>query len=152
MAKLYVSGSGAEAELSAPMFPATFLAGHPPSIEWMTIHLELFVAGVSVVRDTWQDPPPCTDSPKKESFCGAPIAIFVTVPPELLVALHGKFDPSATRGLLSGLPYGGGVAMIICPWAVAARRAMAEEARTLLTEGISVWNCVFLAEACFELC
>ena len=31
--KLYVSGSGAVAELSAPRLPATFLAGHPPSIE-----------------------------------------------------------------------------------------------------------------------
>ena len=31
--KLYVSGSGAEAELSAPRFPATPLAGHPPSME-----------------------------------------------------------------------------------------------------------------------
>lgn len=66
--KLYVSGSGAVAELSAPMLPAWFLAGQPPSIEWITIQVELFVAGVSVVRDTWQDPPPCTDSPRKESF------------------------------------------------------------------------------------
>ena len=41
--------------------------------------------------------------------------MFVTVPPVLLVDLHGKFEPSATRGLLLGLPYGGGVAMIICP-------------------------------------
>ena len=49
--KLYVSGSGVVAELSAPRLPATFLAGHPPSIEWMTIHVELFVAGVSVVRE-----------------------------------------------------------------------------------------------------
>ena len=33
MAKLYVSGSGAEAELSAPRLPATPLAGQPPSME-----------------------------------------------------------------------------------------------------------------------
>ena len=88
-----------------------------------------------MVRETWHEPPPWTDSPKKESFCEAPIAILVTVPPELLVALQGKFDPSALRGLLSGLPYGGGVAMIICPWAV-VKRAMAETARMLLSEYI----------------
>ena len=67
--------------------------------------------------------------------------MLVTVPPELLVALHGKFEPSATRGLLSGLPYGGGVAMIMCPWAV-VKRAMAEAARMLLSECIFVLTCV----------
>lgn len=89
-----------------------------------------------MVRDTWQDPPPCTDSPKKESFWVAPIAILVTVPPELLVALHGKFEPSALRGLLSGLPYGGGVAMIMCPWVVEAKRARAEKERMDMIEDI----------------
>ena len=89
-----------------------------------------------MVRETWHEPPPWTDSPKKESFCEAPIAIFVTVPPELLVALHGKFDPSAARGLLSGLPYGGGVAMIMCPWAVELRRARAEKERMEMIEDI----------------
>lgn len=145
IAKLYVSGSGADAELSPPRLPATFLAGQPPSIEWMTIHLELFVAGVSVVRETWHDPPPCTDSPKKESFCGAPMAMSVTVAPELLVALHGKFEPSAMRGLLSGLPYGGGVAMTMCPWAVEAKKAMTAAARTLFIVYISALASVFLA-------
>ena len=81
----------------------------------MTIHLELLVAGLSVVRETWHDPPPWTAPPVKESFCVEPIAMFVTVPPVLLVDLHGKFEPSAARGLLLGLPYGGGVAMTICP-------------------------------------
>ena len=81
----------------------------------MTIHLELLVAGLSVVRETWHDPPPWVAPPVKESFCVEPIAMFVTVPPVLLVDLHGKFEPSAARGLLLGLPYGGGVAMTICP-------------------------------------
>ena len=63
------------------------------------------------------------------------MAMLVTVPPELLVALHGKFEPSATRGLLSGLPYGGGVAIIMCPWAV-VKKAIAEAARMLLSEYI----------------
>jgi len=34
--------------------------------------------------------------------------MLVTVPPELLVALQGKFAPCADRGPLSGVPYGGG--------------------------------------------
>ena len=70
----------------------------------------------------------------------APIAMLVTVPPELLVALHGKFEPSALRGLLSGLPYGGGVAMIIWPWAVEAKRARAEKERMDMIEDIVVSN------------
>ena len=97
-----------------------------------------------MVRETWHEPPPWTDSPKKESFCVAPTAILVTVPPELLVALHGKFDPSAVRGLLSGLPYGGGVAMIMWPWAVEARRARAEKERMDMIEDIlwlGLWRC-----------
>ena len=151
MAKLYVSGSGAVAELSAPMLPATPLAGHPPSIEWMTIHVELLVAGLSVVREIWHDPPPWTDSPKKESFCGAPMAMSVTVPPELLVALQGKLEPSATRGLLSGLPYGGGVAMTMCPCAVVAKRARTEAARTLLIECMSALEFSFFAESWMSL-
>ena len=118
------------------MLPAWSLAGQPPSIERMTIHLELFVAGVSVVRETWHEPPPWTDSPKKESFCEAPIAMLVTVPPELLVALHGKFEPSAMRGLLSGLPYGGGVAMIMWPWVVVMNRARAKKERMDMIEDI----------------
>lgn len=143
--KLYVSGSGCVAESSAPRLPATPFAGHPPIMEWMTIHLELFVAGLSVVSETWHDPPPWTDSPRKESFCGAPIAILVTVPPELLVALHGKFEPSAFKGLLSGLPYGGGVAMTMCPWAVAARSATTEATKMFLMEDMFGSTRVFLA-------
>ena len=146
MAKLYVSGSGAEAELSAPMLPATPLAGQPPSMEWMTIQVELLVAGLSVVSETWHDPPPWTDSPRKESFWGAPMAMSVTVAPELLVALQGKLEPSAVRGLLSGLPYGGGVAMTMCPWAVVAKRARTEAARTLLIECMSALEVSFLVE------
>lgn len=62
--------------------------------------------------------------------------MLVTVPPELLVALHGKFEPSAMRGLLSGLPYGGGLAMTMWPWAVEARRAMVEKERIDMIEDI----------------
>ena len=62
--------------------------------------------------------------------------MLVTVPPELLVALHGKSEPSAIRGLLLGLPYGGGVAMIICPRAMEARRARAEQKRIDMIEDI----------------
>lgn len=107
----------------------------------MTIHLELFVAGLSVVSEIWHEPPPCTASPVKDSFCVAPMAMLVTVPPELLVALQGKLEPSATRGLLLGLPYGGGVAITICPWAVLAKAAMAEAARMFLMEDMSILGC-----------
>ena len=104
----------------------------------MTIHLEFFVAGVSCVRQIWHEPPPCTDSPKKESLCEAPIAILVTSPPELLVVLHGKFEPSALRGLLSGLPYGGGVAMIMWLWVVWFKRMRAARERMAMIEDILV--------------
>ena len=35
------------------------------------------------------------------------------VGPEFVVDLQGKFDPVASRGLLSGLPYGGGELIIM---------------------------------------
>ena len=127
------------------MLLAWSLAGHPPSIEWMTTHLEVFVAGVSVLREISHKPPPWTDSPKEESFCEAPTAILVTVPSELLAILHGKFGPSVLSGLLSKLPYGGGVAMIMCPWAVETKRAMAQKGRIGMIEdmwiGMVVASC-----------
>ena len=52
------------------------------------------------------------------------------------MALHGKFEPSAFRGLLSGLPYGGGVAIIMWPWVVEAKRARAEQERMDMIEDI----------------
>ncbi len=92
-------------------------------MEWITIQLEFFVAGMSVVREIWHDPPPCTADPMNQSGCGAPIVISVTIAPALLVALHGKLEPSATKGLLSGLPYGGGLPRIIWALIVVAKRA-----------------------------
>ena len=74
------------------------------------------------------------------------MAMSVTVAPELLVALQGKLEPSAVRGLLSGLPYGGGVAITMCPWAVVAKRARTEAARTLLIECMSALEVSFLVE------
>ena len=50
------------------------------------------------------------------------------------------------RGLLSGLPYGGGVAMTMCPLAVVAKRATAEAASMLLKEGMTVLVRLLLAE------
>lgn len=92
-------------------------------MEWITIQLELFVAGISVVKEIWHEPPPCTAEPMNQSGCCAPISISVTVAPALLVALHGKLEPSATKGLLSGLPYGGGLPRIIWALIVVAKRA-----------------------------
>jgi len=43
--KEYVDGSISVAEL--PLFPATFLIGQPPSIEWMTFQVLLVVGAVS---------------------------------------------------------------------------------------------------------
>jgi hypothetical protein len=43
--KEYVSGSTAEAE--SPLFPAVFLIGHPPSMEWITFQVLLVVGAVS---------------------------------------------------------------------------------------------------------
>ena len=58
----------------------------------------------------------------------------VTVAPVLLVALHGKLEPSATRGLLSGLPYGGGEPRIMWALLVAAKRVTAVKERMDMTE------------------
>lgn len=71
-----------------------------------------------------------------QSGCGAPIAISVIVAPALLVALQGKLEPSATRGLLSGLPYGGGEPMIIWALVVLAKRATAEKESIDMMEDI----------------
>ena len=69
----------------------------------------------------------------------------MTGPPELLVALQGKFVPASTRGLLSGFPYGGGVSNIMCALA-AERRANAEAERMALKEGMMLF-CVILFRA-----
>lgn len=59
--------------------PSAF-AGQPPSILWITIHLESFVGLASFVSEIWQEPPPWTALPLKDSVCGAPMAIFVAPP------------------------------------------------------------------------
>lgn len=105
-------------------------------MEWMTIQEELFVAGISVVREIWHEPPPCTAEPMNQSGCGAPISMSVTIAPALLVALHGKLEPSATRGLLSGLPYGGGDPRIMWALLEAAKRVRADKERTDMMEDI----------------
>lgn len=102
----------------------------------MTIQLELFVAGISVVREIWHDPPPCTADPMNQSGCGEPMAMSVTVAPALLVALHGKLEPSSNKGLLSGLPYGGGEPRIMWALVVAAKRVTAEKVRMDMIEDI----------------
>lgn len=71
-----------------------------------------------------------------QSGCGAPIAMCVTVAPALLVALHGKLEPSSKRGLLSGLPYGGGEPRIMWAVVVVAKRATAEKERMDIIEDI----------------
>ena len=91
---------------------------------------------MSVVREIWHDPPPCTADPMNQSGCGSPIVMDVTVAPALLVALHGKLEPSASSGLLSGLPYGGGEPMIMWALVEVAKRATAEKERIDMIEDI----------------
>ena len=102
---LYLSGS--PVVFGGPVsgkLPAAPLAGQPLMIEWMTIHFESFVAGVSLVKEIWQEPPPWTAEPLNDISSGAPMTMLVTGPPVLLVALQGKSEPLASRGLLLGLP------------------------------------------------
>lgn len=40
--------------------------GHPPSIEWITLHLVSLVGSLSVVSDIWQEPPPWVAPPMNE--------------------------------------------------------------------------------------
>lgn len=86
------------------------------------------------MREIWHEPPPCTADPMNQSGCGAPMAISVTIAPALLVALQGKLEPSATRGLLSGLPYGGGDPRIIWALVVAANRADEKERMDMIED------------------
>ena len=71
-----------------------------------------------------------------ERGCSAPMLISVTVAPALLVDLHGKSEPSAARGLLLGLPYGGGEPRIMWALLAAAKRAIAEKERRDIVEDI----------------
>lgn len=66
------------------------------------------------------------------------MAIWLTFAPALLVALHGKLEPSGVSGELSGVPYGTGVFMIM--WALAVVEAMAMAMRIAFNEGIMVMN------------
>ena len=50
---------------SSPRLPSVF-AGQPPSMLWMTCHLDDAVGARSVVRLIWQEPPPWTALPVKE--------------------------------------------------------------------------------------
>lgn len=44
-------------------------------IEWITCHLLFLVAGLSVVREIWQDPPPWTALPMKLKVWFTPIGM-----------------------------------------------------------------------------
>ena len=80
------------------------LLGQPPMMEWMTKKLESLVGALSVVRETWQEPPPWTAEPLKDRVWVEPMGHSLSTPFPLKVlaprCLHGKSDPSTTRGLL----------------------------------------------------
>lgn len=87
---------------SPPILPSA-LAGQPPMIEWMTIHLDSLVGCLSLVRETWHEPPPCVALPMNESVCLAPMGMMLLAPctsKAPVRSLHGKSDPSAMRGEL----------------------------------------------------
>ena len=62
------------------------------------------------------------------------MSICVTVAPVLLVDLQGKSEPSAARGLLLGLPYGGGEPRIM--WALVVAAKMVAKERIDMSEDI----------------
>ena len=101
------------------MLPALEV-GQPPSMEWMTWKSESLVGSKSFVSETWHEPPPWVAPPMKDSVCFAPMGIVAV---DLAAAytpgrcLHGKSDPSATRGELvnESAPYGAGVANFMWP-------------------------------------
>lgn len=89
-------------EGSSLRFPAPS-AGHPPTIEWMTSHLEALVGFLSLLIDTWQEPPPWVAPPLNASVCGTPIGMtFLAFSTSYTPGrcLQGKSDPDASRGLL----------------------------------------------------
>ena len=53
--------------------------GHPPSIDLMTLKTEFAVGSVSMVTDSWQDPPPWTAVPLNLIVCCEPTAMLFMV-------------------------------------------------------------------------
>jgi hypothetical protein len=109
----------------------------------MTIHCELFVGCRSVVRLTWQDPPPWTALPMKLRVWGWPMVIVFEAPSASYTpdrCLHGKSLPSAISGELVrvDLPYGVGLNMSM--WALTeamqSRSAAAMALKESLVEAI----------------
>lgn len=66
------------------------------------------------------------------------MAIWLTLAPVLLVALHGKLSPLGSSGALDGLPYGVGVFRIIC--APAMEENMAAAMNVAINEGMMTMN------------
>ena len=62
------------------------------------------------------------------------MSICVTTAPVLDVVLQGKSEPSDLRGLLLGLPYGGGEPRIMWALLVAAKRVTAEKESKAMIE------------------
>ena len=90
------------------------------------------MGALSVVKEIWQEPPPCTAEPVNDSVWGDPMAIVLAVAGGgEVIFLQGKSEPSAAkgeeffqivstrtnhtiRGVLTGLPKGAGVFIIMC--------------------------------------
>ena len=60
--------------------PLVVLLGQPPTMEWTTKKCESLVGVLSVVRDTWQEPPPWTAEPLNERVWVEPIGHSLEAP------------------------------------------------------------------------
>lgn len=106
--------------------------GQPPSMDLMTCHLESLVGIVSLVMETWHEPPPWVAPPSKPSTLleepGA-TALFWVCRSGVKPAgnLQGKSAPPASNGfrLVSGSAKVKGIGLVMMTWplTVAERRA-----------------------------
>jgi hypothetical protein len=69
-----LSGSSKLYSFTEPSTP-----GHPPSIDLMTLNTEFSVGAVSMVTDSWQEPPPWTAVPLNLIVCCFPTAMLFMV-------------------------------------------------------------------------
>jgi hypothetical protein len=82
----------------------------------MTFHTDAGEGVLSVVTDSWQDPPPWTAVPVKLRIWAEPtdhsFMVLISYEPEPpLPTLQGKSEPDESRGELLGAPKGTGFAI-----------------------------------------
>jgi hypothetical protein len=107
-----LSGSSKLYSFTVPSTP-----GQPPSMDLMTLKTEFSVGSVSIVTDSWQEPPPWTAVPLNLIVCCSPTAmVFILDTLNPRFDLHGNCDlVMGPLSILSTL-YGTGDSMMI--WAL----------------------------------